>query len=427
MNDKDSEKLDEMITHAISEENIEFDAEKWKQKYSKEYSMLTCGANNFHIKKNWLTKVRNIMKNKIIKLAVAAVITIVALVGINHFGGSIDGTSTVWASLAERVMKIDICTYRIRTTMVNVPNTPTGMEIEIFAYNSLEHGMRADAYIGDKLMSATYVDPQTKAILSVLHDQKKYVKMQMNDEQFREYQSENNPREMIKNFMIYGFTELGVSDINGIKAEGIMVTDPNVFAGIFSKVKAELWVDVESDLPVMMKIDATGKDSMLMNMVMDDFQWNIELDPAELEANIPADYEMMADVTLPNDDGKAAVEGLDIYVDILGKYPDDIEMIVAIKELAENMKKNIDPNNPQPNNEEIQKLIKAQAVSIFYADLVKQHKDPAYYGKNVKVGDIEAVLMRWKISDNKYRVIFGDLAIEDVSFEELSELEAPAK
>ncbi|HPS55224.1 MAG TPA: hypothetical protein PLP05_06480, partial [Sedimentisphaerales bacterium] len=103
------------------------------------------------------------------------------------------------------------------------------------------------------------------------------------------------------------------------------------------------------------------------------------------------------------------------------------EMIVAIKELAENMKKNIDPNNPQPNNEEIQKLIKAQAVSIFYADLVKQHKDPAYYGKNVKVGDIEAVLMRWKISDNKYRVIFGDLAIEDVSFEELSELEAPAK
>ncbi len=35
--------------------------------------------------------------------------------------------------------------------------------------------------------------------------------------------------------------------------------------------------------------------------------------------------------------------------------------------------------------------------------------------------------MRWKISDNKYRVIFGDLAIEDVSFEELNKLETSVK
>jgi len=64
---------------------------------------------------------------------------------------------------------------------------------------------------------------------------------------------------------------------------------------------------------------------------------------------------------------------------------------------------------------------------MFYADLVKKGKEPAYYGKNVAVGDSDAVLMRWKISDNKYRVIFGDLSIEDVSFQELSELEASAK
>ena len=426
---KDSKKLDEMIARAISEENIEFDVEKWKQKYGKEYSMLSSQATKVPLHGSWLIKGRNIMKNKMTKLAVAAVIIIAVLAGISHFGGSIDGSSTAWASLAERVMKIDTFTYRIRMTMANVPNVPEGegVEIEMLAYNSLEHGERADAYIKDKLISTTYINPRTKAILSVIHDQKKYIKMQMNDEQFREYQLENNPREMIKDFMIYGFTELGISDINGIQAEGIMVTDPNVFAGVFSDVEAELWVDVESDLPVMMKINAAGENSILIDMVMDDFQWNVELNLAELEPNIPADYEMMAEVEIPGDDGKAAVEGLRICADMLGKYPEEMAIVVAMKELAENIRKNVDPNNPELSNEDMERLMKAQAICMFYADLVKKGKEPAYYGKNVAVGDSDAVLMRWKISDNKYRVIFGDLSIEDVSFQELSELEASAK
>jgi len=32
--------------------------------------------------------------------------------------------------------------------------------------------------------------------------------------------------------------------------------------------------------------------------------------------------------------------------------------------------------------------------------------------------------MRWKISDDQYRVIFGDLTIENVSAEALAELES---
>ncbi|MCK4887235.1 MAG: hypothetical protein KAS96_07580 [Planctomycetes bacterium] len=426
---KDSKKLDEMIARAISEENIEFDAEKWKQKYGKEYSMLTCGATKVPLKRSWLINGRNVMKNKVTKLAVAAVIIIAVLAGINHFGGSIDGSTAAWASLAERVMKIDTFTYRIRMTMANVPNVPQGenMEMETLAYNSLEHGLRIDTYLKDKIISTTYITPRTKAMLSVIHDRKKYIKIQMNDEQFREYQLKNNPREMIKSFMIYGFTELGISDINGIQAEGIMVTDPNVFAGVFSDVKVELWADVESDLPVMMKINAAGENSILIDMVMDDFQWNVELDLAELEPNIPADYELMADVEIPGDDGKAAAEGLGIYADSLGKYPEKITIMAMMKELAEDMRKNIDPNNPEPSNEDMERMMKVQAVCMFYMGLTQKGKEPAYYGKNVTVGDSDAVLMRWKISDNKYRVIFGDLSIEDVSFQELSELEASVK
>ena len=46
---------------------------------------------------------RIIMKTKITKFATAAVIIIGVIIGINHFGVRIDGSSVAWANIAERV------------------------------------------------------------------------------------------------------------------------------------------------------------------------------------------------------------------------------------------------------------------------------------------------------------------------------------
>ncbi len=45
---------------------------------------------------------RTIMRSPITKIAAAAVIIIAVLIGINQFGGSIDGASVAWADVAER-------------------------------------------------------------------------------------------------------------------------------------------------------------------------------------------------------------------------------------------------------------------------------------------------------------------------------------
>ena len=49
---------------------------------------------------------RIIMKSKITKFAAAAVVSIAALIGINQFGGSIDGNSVAWASVAEQFRSV---------------------------------------------------------------------------------------------------------------------------------------------------------------------------------------------------------------------------------------------------------------------------------------------------------------------------------
>jgi hypothetical protein len=72
----------------------------------------------------------------------------------------------------------------------------------------------------------------------------------------------------------------------------------------------------------------------------------------------------------------------------------------------------------------MEKLMKVQMVCAFYAQLVQEDKDPAYYGDKVTTEFGHAVLMRWKTADDQYRVVFGDLTIEDVSADELAELES---
>ena len=42
----------------------------------------------------------------------------------------------------------------------------------------------------------------------------------------------------------------------------------------------------------------------------------------------------------------------------------------------------------------------------------------------LSAADADKVLLRWKLNDSQYRVIFGDLRIKDVTAAQLQELEA---
>jgi hypothetical protein len=66
-------------------------------------------------------------------------------------------------------------------------------------------------------------------------------------------------------------------------------------------------------------------------------------------------------------------------------------------------------------------------VVFFYVKLGRDGNDPAYYGKDVNVGDANTVLMRWKISEGNYRVIYGDLSAENVTAEKLKQMEQAAQ
>jgi hypothetical protein len=63
------------------------------------------------------------------------------------------------------------------------------------------------------------------------------------------------------------------------------------------------------------------------------------------------------------------------------------------------------------------------AARIKYEYLVNQGKDVVYYGDIIDPQDSNAVLMQWKLSDGRYKVIFGDFREREVGAEELIKLQ----
>ena len=85
----------EDIENIIRKSDIDVNAEKDQQIFDKLREVYTESQQS----KRGISKVdigRIIMKSKITKYATAAVIVIAAMIGINYFGGSIDGASVAW-------------------------------------------------------------------------------------------------------------------------------------------------------------------------------------------------------------------------------------------------------------------------------------------------------------------------------------------
>jgi len=406
---------------------------------------------------------RMIMKSRITKLSATAVIIIGIFVGVGYF--NVDGTSVAWAQVAQKVQQIRSYMYRGQSSVtINMQGTQQITEQETVAYVDSEYGTRKELYKNEKLSSVMYMNPHKEWVVTVAPETKSYARVKIPDELLAKMQQKSNdprandPRAIVKKYTSFGYTELGRSTIDGIEVEGIAVDDPRILGGRFDSFKGRLWVDVETDLPVRIEYECSSRNGEIQKQVtMSEFQWGLELDPKEFEPNIPDDYTLMAEVKLPGtkDEGKV-VEALRLFSKIVdGKYPSSLDMMIPTKEFSEAIEetqKAIYALTDETLREEAEKslletlglkvykepgpelmkehmkqttnmMMTMQTPAVFYMQLVSLGNDPAYYGDRVTAEDVDAVLLRWKVSDSEYRVIFGDLTTRDVTAEQLAELE----
>jgi outer membrane lipoprotein-sorting protein len=374
---------------------------------------------------------RFIMKSPKTKPAIAALVVVLAGAVIMSLWQD-TGSGVALADVLTKIEQITAYTYEISITKTRPSQSSTTTKSTGTALISRDHGMKMTTETIDPNNGTTrresYVLLQKKTVVTIEPHKKSYQRYTLNDtmlESFREQSSD--PRSMIKKILICEYSSLGQSVIDGISVEGFQTTDPAYSrASAFGQTDVKVWVDVKTRLPVRSETLGINEidGEVHTHRVLDNFQWNVPVDAAKFEPNIPDDYTTRSgDITVPAFNEETAIKGFTVLADLAREYPDNLGGKTFFKELEALFA----PMRDRKRSEKYTKLaditMPIAGLLSFYQTLVQGKKDPAYYGEFVTPKDADLVLMRWKVSDSEYRVIFGDRHAETVTAEALKELE----
>ena len=395
---------------------------------------------------------RLIMKNSLTKFSAAAVVLLACIAGLTMINTT---SSVALANVLSLIEQFSAYSYQAdMKTTTQMMGMETSQDMHLKVWMSQDRGMRMDmettSLFGIVTLVQSYLIPERNEIITITPAQKTYIRMEIDGEQYDQRLKQSySPTVMVEQLLEFGYKNLGKSTIDGIEVEGFQTNDPNSLGGLFGsgQMDIKLWVDVKTQLPVQMEMDIQSEDqtSLTMSGVIYGFQWDVPNDAETFEPVIPDDYILLTDSPYQiSFDEETAIKGLKVFADILGKYPEKIDLLGLssemgkIQEIFQDEEK-IPPYMKQLKEESkdlnfIEKMKKGMdwtidwtmstmGLSMFYMQLQQENKDPAYYGNIITPDDAGQVLMRWKVSDNEYRVIFGSLYAETVTADVLAELE----
>jgi len=248
---------------------------------------------------------RNIMRNPITKLSIAAaVVLVVALLGLHFFS---ETSSITWANVLEKVMTFDTCVYRSRTVETSGPR-PDGFEFatedESMEYRSDTYGSFSESYENGELAKRAYTLLKDKKYIAMFiranHDNL-CLRASLNDQQMQEHIN-SDPRRIISRILNGKYTELGQDTIDGKSVRGISLDDPNLLAHEGKQApplddfSSSIWIDTKTGLPVWVEVSILPKGSpQRMTLVWDRFQWGMPLEASLFVPNITDDFEVVDD------------------------------------------------------------------------------------------------------------------------------------
>ncbi len=399
----------------------------------------------------------HIMKSPLARISIAAVVVLGCVIAFQ----TVMKPSVALADVLTQIEKVSAYMYQTSVSWIGEPpvynpfdsNEPTTVLV------SQEHGyaekntttMR-DPNSQEKSLTEHYLLPDQHKLVTINHKDKQYIEVAFNEDMVKRQRGQRDARAIVRQILKCEHESLGNDTIDGIDCEGFRTTDPTYAGGLFGEVRVELWVDRQTYLPVRLEIEMQVDENSRLHTISDQFQWDVQVGAQEFEPVIPKGYTTptQGPIQMPAMNEETLIKGLRLCVDMNSpSYPDTLTMQSmtqimqqyqqAMQPFQESNDKEgaqefmakltgIELSQEKPKQEQIMQVVThlmrtAQGPSLFYSTLVQDQKDPAYHGDIVTPKDAEQVLVRWQVSDAKYRVIFGDLRAETVSAEVLAELE----
>ena len=343
-------------------------------------------------------------------LAAVAAILVFMVVFFQGPGGRYDA----WAQVVEAIGEAVSGQFRIRDLDQGDLDA-----VQVYA----PHGTSHETYENGRLVESLYVDFDRAEMVYISPEARCALRATIGEELQREYRA-HRPGEMFSFMQAYPYEDLGRRRIDGKSAVGLRVRKARFMAERLENAEIELWVDPETKLPL--RLDVTGDVSGgtrhrpgRKHVRFDDFHWNVPAGAAAFRPPIPRGYDIVGPVHLRQDETHFIL-GLRLYAETVGgSYPASLSYESLKAELWSHL--DVDRDGFLRL---LPRLFQIRMSSEFYGELVDNQLDVVYFGYDVRPSDEDRVLIRWKLDDDHYRVIYGDLRAETVSADELLELEA---
>ena len=340
------------------------------------------------------------MNSRIGRLAAAAAVVIAVLLGLqlwSPLGSNVTFAQAIQPILNANTAILDIIIgveeegtpvihdmvtgSRIRRTLSNVPQVISVIDLEAGRILTLEESKREAAYIDLTGLPSipNYLD-KLKNVLIELQDSPHFV-----------------------------VEDLGVKEIDGREAVGFLAKHP--------KAEITLWADAHSGLPVRIE-QVQGQ----LRVICRNLEFNVPLDDSLFSMEVPEGYKVQeTKLDLLGSTEEDFIEGLRIRAEVFadGQFPDDVSVEAYIKQAGEMVKKFEALNL---SDEEGGTIETAMQKHLLFLRFFKGQGKWYYRGQGVTLGASETAIFWYRPKGSEtYRVIYGDLHVEDVAVENLPE------
>lgn len=198
---------------------------------------------------------------------------------------------------------------------------------------------------------------------------------------------------------------LGEKQINGRKVLGFRIDAPGM--------PMTVWADPETELPV--RIETTMVGPPKTNVVMTNYEFNVELDESLFSLDIPEGYKVTeAEVDATPSNETDLLTSLKMICSVSdGEFPDGLNQVSIGKYAGKYvMKMGVDPKTG-PTGEQLQEVVKLSR-GLQFVMLLPREADAHYAGAGVQQGDSDRAIFWYKpTGSEKYHVLYADFKVRE--------------
>ena len=304
------------------------------------------------------------------------------------------GDRLAFANVIERLREIETISCRI------VSKTATaGLDFPVTGkmYMSSEYGTRCDFDVFGQ-PATTLFKPLDDPAIVVTPMTRSYMVIEEEDED-SSFDYMRDPDAFLKK--LTQLTEdasesLGPDRIDGRDVVGFEISPAQLELG-GREASVQLFVDAETTLPVLLRVNMPGPEpGSHMEVLYDQFEWDTPLETELFEPTIPEGY-IEINIQLPPKDEETLIEALRMYAELSGgSYPDDFDAVQLVTKAARLVGEQLVANGeiPTPGSATYrtlyQKIMGVGSAIEFHQRLVLEGRDPQYFGREVTADDAQA-------------------------------------